>query len=157
MNSNPDEFETLRKLMALKRHEQPPPDYLNQLSSTIRTRIERGEGQLSLWDRLSANFSLRPSLAYAFGLTVCGALGLSAVSMVKQEMAQATDSSPGAMLKTPAYAGAFAGQFKPAAPPIHVANWLRNTNPAAEPQRPPSLFDLTSRPVVSVVYEAGGY
>ncbi len=155
MNSDPEEFETLRKLMALKRHEQPPPEYLDQLSGRIRTRIERGEGQLNLWDRLSANFSLRPSLAYAFGLTVCGALGLSAVSMVQQEMAQAADTSPGATLRGPAPAGAFASRFKPATPPLHVANWLRNTNPTAETQPQISLFGPTSHAALPVLYESG--
>ena len=155
MNSDPEEFEALRKLMALKRHEQPPPEYLNQLSTSIRTRIERGEGQLNLWDRLSANFSLRPYLAYAFGLTVCCALGLSAVSVVKQEMAQAADSSPAARLRGPAPAGAFAGQFKPATPPLHVANWLGNTNPTAESQPQLSLFGTTSHAALPVSYQSG--
>jgi hypothetical protein len=155
MNSDPEDFETLRKLMALKRHEQPPPGYLNQLSTRIRTRIERGEGQLNLWDRFSANFSLRPSLAYAFGLTVCGALGLSAVSMVKQEMAQAADSSPAATLKRPAPVAAMAGQFKPEAPPLHVANWLRNTNPTAESQPQLFLFDTPNHAVIPASYESG--
>lgn len=154
MNSDPEEFETLRKLMALKRHEQPPPEYLNQLSSRIRTRIERGEGQLNLWDRLSANFSLRPCLAYTFGLTVCGALGLSAVYMVKQEMAQAADSSPAARLRGPVPAGALASQFKPATPPLHVANWLGNTNPTAESQPQLSLFG-TGHAVLPVSYPSG--
>jgi hypothetical protein len=153
MNPDPEEFETLRKLMALKRHEQPPPGYLNQLSTRIRTRIEGGEGQLNLWDRFSANFSLRPSLAYAFGLTVCGAVGLSAVSMVKQEMAQAADSSPAATLRVPAPAAALASQFDSATPPLHVANWLRNTNPTAETQPQLSLFD-TRHTALPVSYES---
>jgi hypothetical protein len=154
MNSQPEDFETLRKLMALKRHEQPPPAYLHQLHHRIRTRIERGEGRLNLWDRFSANFSLRPSLAYAFGLTVCGALGLSAVYMVKQEMTQAADSSPGATLRGPAPATAFASQINPATPPLHVANWLGDTNPTAESQQELSLFS-TSHAALPVSYQSG--
>jgi hypothetical protein len=153
MNSDPNGFETLRKLMALKRHEQPPPEYLDQLSTRIRTRIEHGEGRMNLWDKFSANFSLRPSLAYAFGLTVCGALGLSAVYMVKQEMLQAADFSPGAILRGPAPA-TFASQFNPSTPPLHVANWLRNTNPAAESQPELSLFGA-SHTVLPVSYQSG--
>jgi hypothetical protein len=153
MNSDRGEFEALRKLMALKRHEQPPPGYLNQLSGSILARIERGEGRLNMWDRLSAGFSLRPSLAYAFGLTVCGALGLSAVYMVQEDMAQTADPSPVATLRNPAPAGVYVSQFKPEPPPLHVANWLGNTNPAAETQPRLILFD-THRTAVPVNYES---
>jgi hypothetical protein len=154
MNSDNEKFETLRKLMALKRHEQPPPEYLNQLSDRIITRIERGEGQLNFWDKLSARISLRPSVAYAFGLTVCGALGLSAVYTVRQEMLQAADSSPGATLRVPAPAIALTSQFKQPLPPMHVANWLGNTNPSAESQPELSLFNTTPA-TVPVSYKAG--
>jgi hypothetical protein len=154
MNSNPDEFETLRKLMALKRHEQPPPEYLHQLSGAIRTRIERGEGQLNVWDKLSANFSLRPSVAYAFGLTVCGALSLSAIYMVKQEMAQSADFGPGTVLRGPSPMGTFATQINPSTPPLHVANWLGNTNPSVEPQGELSFFN-TGHVVRTVSYQTG--
>ena len=154
MNSDQDKFEALRKLMALKRHEQPPPEYLDELSDSIIMRIERGEGRLNLWDRLSANFSLRPSLAYAFGLTVCGAVGLNAVYSVKQQVTQTAESLPGAILRDPAPANAFAGQINPATPPLHVANWLGNTNPTAESEPQLSLFN-TSHSVIAVSYESG--
>jgi hypothetical protein len=153
MNPDQENYEALRKLMALKRHEQPPPEYLNQLSDSIITRIERGEGRLNLWDRLSANFALRPSLAYAFGLTVCGALGLSTLYMVKQEVTQTVGSLPGAIVRDPAPAGAFASQVNPAVP-LHVANWLRNTNPTTESQPQLSLFS-TTHTAVPVSYESG--
>jgi hypothetical protein len=154
MNPNPDEFETLRKLMALKRHEQPPPEYLHQLQDTIRIRIERGEGQLNLWDRFSANFSLRPTMAYAFGLTVCGAIGLSAVYMVKEEMTQSADVSTPVALRGSVPATALASQLNPSTPTLHVANWLRNTNPASDTQPELSLFS-TSHVVQPVAYETG--
>ncbi len=155
MNPNQEKFEALRKLMALKRHEQPPREYLDELHEKIRTRIEHGEGQLNLWDRLSANFSLRPSLAYAFGFTVCGALGLSAVYMARQEMMQAADSSPGLALRGPAPAGAFASQFQPTTPPLHVANWLGNTNPSSESR--PQLFQFNTTHFVQPVSYQPGY
>jgi hypothetical protein len=154
MNSDQEKFEALRKLMALKRHEQPPPEYLDELSDRIITRIERGEGRLNLWDRLSANLALRPTVAYAFGLTVCGALGLSAVYMIKQEATQTADSSPGAILRGSVPVEAFAGQNNPATPPLHVANWLRNTNPTAESQPELSLF-ATTHAAIPVSYEPG--
>jgi len=154
MNSDPEKFETLRKLMALKRHEQPPPEYLHQLSDRIITRIEHGEGRLTLWDKLSARLSLRPSVAYAFGMTVCGTLVLSGVYMIKQGMTQAADSSPEAALRGPAPADIFASQFKSTPPLLHVANWLGNTNPTTETQSELSFFS-PSHAVIPVSYESG--
>jgi hypothetical protein len=154
MNSGQEKFEALRKLMALKRHEQPPPEYLDELSCRIITRIERGEGRLNLWDRLSGSFRLRPGVAYAFGLTVCGALGLSTVYMVKHETAQTADASPGAVLRGPVVADNFAAPLNPATPPLHVANWLRNTNPTTESQPQLSLF-TTTHAAIPVSYETG--
>ncbi len=155
MNSDHEKFETLRKLMALKRHEQPPPEYLHQLSDRIINRIERGEGQLNLWDKLTANFSLRPSLAYAFGLTVCGALGLSIGYMVRQEMTQSGDPTPEVALRGSVPAGVFASQLnKPATAPLRVANWLRNTNPTTDSQLELSLFN-PSHAAIPTSYEPG--
>jgi hypothetical protein len=154
MNPDNEKHEALRKLIALKRHEQPPPEYLHQLSDSIITRIERGEGRLNLWDRLSGNFSLRPSLVYAFGLTVCGALGLSAVYLVKQEVTQTAESTSGLVMRRPSPQGVFASQMNPVTPPLHVANWLRNTNPTTESEPQLSLF-TTTRTAVPVSYDLG--
>ena len=153
MNSEPENFETLRQLMALKRHEQPPPEYLEKLSDRIITRIEHGEGQLNFWDKLSANFSLRPSLAYAFGLTICGALGLSSFYLVRQEMADTTEAASGMTLRGPVHAAMLASQLQQTTPPLHVANWIANTNPG-ELQTELSLFD-SSHAIIPVNYTPG--
>jgi hypothetical protein len=155
MNSNPEDFDALRKLLALKRHEIPPPGYMRELPGKIRNRIERGEGQLNLWDRISGMINMRPSLAYAFGLMMCGTLGLSTVYMVRQEMTQTADSSQGLVLRRPAPVTAMANDMDSSAPTIHVANWLRNTNPIAETQPQMSLFGNTDRVVRIVSYQPG--
>jgi hypothetical protein len=151
MNPDQEKFEDLRKLMALKRHEQPPPAYLDGLTNRIIDRIESGEGRRNFWDRLSANFVFRPGMACAFGLTVCGALGFSGVYFVREQVAQGQDTETGALVRIPTPRGGFASQNVPVAQPLHIANWLRNTNPA-ESQLELSLF-TTSHSAIPVSYE----
>jgi hypothetical protein len=68
--SSPDNFDSLEKLLRLKRHEQPPPRYFNEFSGRVISRIERGEARLSWWERFG--FDLRPALAAGAGLVACG-------------------------------------------------------------------------------------
>src|SRR6185503_19048313 len=68
--SAPDNFDSLEKLLRLKRHEQPPPRYFNEFSGRVMSRIERGEARLSWWERFG--FDLRPALAAGAGLVACG-------------------------------------------------------------------------------------
>jgi hypothetical protein len=78
-----DDFEQLRRLLALKRHEQPPPGYFHGFSRQVIVRIkagEPGEPEASAWSfaagslfqRIWASLDARPILAGAFGVAVCG-------------------------------------------------------------------------------------
>jgi hypothetical protein len=86
MNQDTENFEQLRRLLKLKRYEQPPPGYFDGFSREIIARIklgERGEdsaviGRL-LWEapwlqRIWAAFEAKPVLAGAFGLAMCAFL-----------------------------------------------------------------------------------
>lgn len=89
MSTGTEDFEKLRKLLALKRHEQPPPGYFNQFSARLAVRLEK-EGKASLWERLGLTFpwlrafsqllERNPIGAGIFGVGVCG-LVLSGVAL----------------------------------------------------------------------------
>jgi len=72
MNPDSENFEALRKLMALKRYEQPPPGYFDQLHTRIILRLEDVEP--TFWERMAGVFVLRPAMAYALGLAFCGSV-----------------------------------------------------------------------------------
>jgi hypothetical protein len=69
-------FEDLRKLLALKRHEQPPPGYFHRLPGKIMAKIEASElaAQSTWWDWMVARFDARPILACAYGFTISSLL-----------------------------------------------------------------------------------
>jgi len=83
MNQAPEEFEALRKLLKLKRYEQPPPGYFNSFSSQVMARLEvekhsRAVDLLSAeapWARrLVRMLETNPFFAGAFGVAVCSLL-----------------------------------------------------------------------------------
>ncbi len=139
MKSDPENFDELRKLMALKRHETPPPGYFYRLPETIIARLERGEGKFSFWERFSADFTLRPAFAYAFVLAACGSLTTSLYSVKTQSGESGMPPVLAAGWHSEGSGQAFASGFNPSEP-LHVANWLGNTNPSAPESELPSLF-----------------
>jgi hypothetical protein len=155
MNTNPENLDAVRKLMAVKRHETPPPAYFRSLSGTIASRIERGECQLNLLERISANFVLRPAFAYAFAIAAGGTFMASVIYSGKaassdQPLAQ---ESPATAWEAVSPVSDIAAQEESIAP-LHAANWLGNTNPGAAPQTLPSLFTPQGH-AVTVSYVPG--
>ena len=92
MSAEQDNFENLRRLLALKRHERPPPGYFHDFSRQVIARIHAGEAAASqswtqrvlesapwlrdLWD----GFGAKPMVAGAFGISVCSLLVVGLVS-----------------------------------------------------------------------------
>jgi hypothetical protein len=86
MNPEQDNFESLRRLLALKRHEVPPPGYFQDFSGQIIARIRAGEqvDRSGFWESLSweapwlqrlwSAFETKPIFAGALGMVVCGFL-----------------------------------------------------------------------------------
>jgi hypothetical protein len=79
MNENENNFESLRRLLALKRHETPPPGYFENFSSQVTARIRAGEGlasdrqgiELPWFFRLLSAFEAKPAFAGAFASALC--------------------------------------------------------------------------------------
>lgn len=133
MDSSSDNFDSLRKLLKLKRHEQPPPRYFNDFSSRVLSRIERGEGRISWWEKFG--FDLRPALAAATGVLACGLIvyGVATADggeagagaayagngfngmMASADMTAANSTNPVASYGTPIDRKVFGGQVAPAA------------------------------------------
>jgi hypothetical protein len=89
MSAESENFREVRRLLALKRYEQPPPGYFNRFSQQVIARIQAGErgSDHSVWEllfgqighgswllRLWSSFGTKPILAGAFGITVCSVL-----------------------------------------------------------------------------------
>src|SRR5258708_6030092 len=85
MNTQPesDSFGPLRRLLALKRNEQPPPGYFNRFSTEVVARLRAGDraddqsvlagilGESRWLQRVWSFLEGRPLVAGLFGATVC--------------------------------------------------------------------------------------
>jgi hypothetical protein len=84
MNSEPNDFEQLRKLLALKRHEVPPPRYFNKFSGSVIARLTTAPAEsLTWWQRLGLDFDFRPALMCGVGIVVCGLLSFGVISAMQ--------------------------------------------------------------------------
>ncbi len=69
--TNPDEFDQVKRLLALKRHEEPPPGYFDRLPGQIRARIAQAEAQpVPFWRRWLEAWDLSPALATSYAVAV---------------------------------------------------------------------------------------
>jgi len=86
MRPEQENFVQLRRLLTLKRYEQPPPGYFDRFSRDVIERIRAGEQLLEAswferlgWEapwlqRVWSVFDTKPVLAGALGVAVCGLL-----------------------------------------------------------------------------------
>ncbi|MGA2242034.1 MAG: hypothetical protein ABSH11_08345 [Verrucomicrobiota bacterium] len=91
MSENENNFESLRRLLVLKRYETPPPGYFNYFSSQVLQRIRAGDpGTSAGWaedlfnqapwvEKLLQAFDVKPVFASAFAGALCLLLFLGIV------------------------------------------------------------------------------
>jgi hypothetical protein len=97
METHPDEFNDLRKLLALKRHEQPPPRYFNEFSGRVIDAICTPEllPQPTWWQRLGRlDWNFRPATVCGLGVVMSALLLVGAVKSVQVETPQMAGAAP---------------------------------------------------------------
>lgn len=85
MNEEGHDFDRLRKALALKRHETPPPRYFNELPGRILSRLAEPEPQASFWTRVGQLFSDRSMFATGAGVAAGCALLVGVGILVQKE------------------------------------------------------------------------
>ncbi len=149
MNENQPNFESLRRLLALKRHEVPPPGYFNTFSRQVITRIRAGETEAStsLSERLFARMpwlltslqalETKPVYAGGFASVICLLLVFGAVIAQRPESASQAFLQP-ATPETAAFASATPAALTQPVNPMLIAD--NSTNPVFNLQDSSSLF-----------------
>ena len=99
MSENEQNFEQLKKLLKLKRHEVPPPGFFNNFSGEVVSRIRAGEGtrHQSFAERVESDvpwlanflriFDTKPGLVGGFATSLCLLLLLTVVFAERAEQA----------------------------------------------------------------------
>ena len=150
MSAERESFKSLRRLLTLKRYEQPPPRYFNDFPSQVIRRIQAGEtGATSLWERIIGDTSwvqriwevleAKPALVGAFGMAVCGLLVAGVV------FSGESDTMPTAVLPATQNVNSGFASMPAAATTIAFRQpgeqLVSSTNPLVVPQPAGSLFD----------------
>lgn len=142
MKEDPQEFETLRRLLALKRHEAPPPGYFESFSGRVinRIRSEDARPQNGLFGQLFELFRARPAVSWAFGVASAVVL-LAAPALFESPQTAGVEGPPAG--------SSFAVKAAPG--PVSSASFVFSTNfqstqLVADPETPTnslrdSLFD----------------
>jgi hypothetical protein len=158
MSENENNFEMLRRLLALKRHEIPPPGYFNRFSGEVIARIRAGETSESAGDwfsKLLQVFEFKPAFAGAFASALCLLLVFGIV------FAERPDSAPQPLLQAVAQNDVGTPQLaavSPAALPETSVQTgiIASTNPVLSLQPVASLFGQQNPLVMPVNFLTSG-
>jgi hypothetical protein len=142
MNENQPNFESLRRLLSLKRHETPPPGYFNNFSREVIARIRAGEtGAEAGWSgRLFASMpwplqwiqslETKPVFAGGFATALCALLLFGAVMAERPDFVAQGILQPAPQEVAPLVASATpATMVQPVNPMFIVDN---STNPVSD-------------------------
>jgi hypothetical protein len=102
MNSESDKQAELKKMLALKRHEQPPTQFFRKLSGKVIERLQDPEipAEQTWRQRVGLDFDAKPVLVCAAGVGVCGLLLLGIISSQRLEPSSGATSQAGSLPMT---------------------------------------------------------
>ncbi|MGA3163736.1 MAG: hypothetical protein ABSD77_06000 [Verrucomicrobiota bacterium] len=149
MNENEPNFESLRRLLALKRHEMPPPRYFDSFSSQVIARIRAGEagtpasplehlfGQIPWLLESLQTFEMKPVFAGAYASALCLLLAAGVIFAERPESTSQASGEP-----TPQIISSFTSATTAALPqPVNQTLIADNSiNPMFNFQSTPSSF-----------------
>jgi hypothetical protein len=110
MNENENNFDALRQLLQLKRHETPPPGYFDRFSGQVIARIRAGEAmaqaKTSWFGKFLQIFEFKPAFAGAFAsafllLLVFGIVYSDSPDSSPQPFFQNSEASTGTFAAAP--------------------------------------------------------
>jgi hypothetical protein len=155
MNPTPEDFDALRRLLALKRHEQPPPGYFTRFSDKVIARIE-AEGLLpqpSWWRRILGTVEIRPLAVLSYGAVVLGLFAVGAsVSwyLEPDQTAPFAITSPWVAVSAfPATEDSSLAGVRPALDPMNASS---SVNPVLATSPAHALFDANRLGVQRINY-----
>lgn len=87
MGTEPGDFTELKRLLALKRFEAPPPGYFDRFSSKVIARLEAQKLPEAVppWRRWLADLLERPALTTAY-ILLFGGLGMISLGLIQTPM-----------------------------------------------------------------------
>jgi hypothetical protein len=147
MNDNENDFEALRRLLALKRHETPPPGYFDRFPGAVMARLRDSQSvaqdgvaeRLPWLVRVIRTLEAKPAFATTFASALCLLLLAGIVFAERPEgtvqplMQSAQDSSPLNMASA-------ASAGLPAAP-MALQKFISSTDPVFNP---PPMGDMAA-------------
>lgn len=159
MSDTNNNFDDLKRLLKLKRHEIPPPGYFNHLSGDITSRIRRGEsgGGKTMLERVQEDspfmaallqlFGAKPGLVGALATSMCLLLLVGVLFMDRSEPGQ-SPTSAGFTQSVPEASPTLASSA-PLDPPDNGITV--STNPVSSLQPVTTLFGSQQNPLFQSV------
>jgi hypothetical protein len=143
MNENENNFESLRRLLTLKRYEIPPPGYFNNFSGAVISRISAGETSESVGDwfsKLLQIFEFKPAFAGAFASALVVLLVFGIIFAERPDSAQQPLLQAMTMTQNSGSAPQLADVSSVALPQTDQSGIIASTNPVLNLQPIASLF-----------------
>lgn len=168
MSDKNNNFDDLKKLLKLKRHEVPPPGYFNHFSGDVMGRIRAGEsgGATSVFEQLQSDspllatllsiFQARPGIVGGLATSVCLLLLVSV--LIADRSDQAAPDMPQGFAQAAQASGAIADNNQASSPAPGVSlvaagegGITVSSNPVVSLQPVATLFGAQQNPLFQPV------